>query len=88
MRLNLYIQKNINSDEYEIFKTDYVLYDTSVLNIENMRMFLINYFKGEFDNTEYKIKILKEGNKTVVNVFFNYETYIKRDLQINKILHD
>lgn len=87
MRLNLYIQKNINSDEYEIFKTDYVLYDTSILNIENMRMFLINYFKGEFDNTEYKIKILKD-NKTVVNVFFNYDTCIKRDFQINKILND
>lgn len=87
MRINLYIQKNINSDEYEVFRTDYVLYDTSSINIDSIRLFLVKYFRGEFDG-EYKIKVIQEGGKTTVNVFFRHDTYIKRDLQINKILHD
>lgn len=91
MRLDLYIKKNNNSNQYELFDTEYIKYKTSNLNLDNIKLFLIKLFKNKFSNNEYKIKvksdkIKKDNKKTVVSVFFEYDKYIKRDFRIKKVL--
>lgn len=88
MRIDYYLKDNSSNDS-ELFKTDYITYDTSNLNIDNIRFFLINLFDENFMNTQYKIKInqkIEGTRKTIISVFFEPNKNIKRNLQINKVL--
>ena len=96
MRLDLYMKHHDNSNEYELFDTEYVKYDTHNLNLDKIRIFLINLFNNRFENNEYQIKIHSNNiylkNKpilqTVVSVFFEHDKEIKRDFRIKKVLQN
>ena len=88
MRLDLYMKHNDNSDEYEFFDTEYVKYDTYNLNLDKIRIFLINLFNNRFENNEYKIKLRSDKIQTVVSVFFEHDKEIKRDFRIKKVLQN
>lgn len=93
MRIDLYIRKQDNSNLFELFDSKYVKYDNQNLNLDKIRIFLINLFNDRFKNSEYKIKVnsYKFGQenkieKTVVSVFFEYDKEIKREFRIKKVL--
>ena len=96
MRLDLYMKHHDNSGVYELFDTEYVKYDTHNLNLDKIRMFLINLFNNRFKNNEYKIKVRSDNIhlkntlilQTVVSVFFEHDKEIKRDFRIKKVLQN
>lgn len=95
MRLDIYIEKK-DSSGYELIDSDNIDYNPKSLNIDKIRLFLINLFKDKiFLDKEYSIKVnqnkhkFKKGLKlrqTSISVFFKHDIEIKRELRINKLI--
>jgi len=90
MIIKFYIQ-NRNSEDYDLYKNQHINYDIGI-NIDKIRTYLINHIDNDtdsyfFTNLQYKI-VVEHKDDIVVNVYFEYEKQIKREIQINKVLDE
>lgn len=94
MKLDFYMKGKKNK-KYELIDTHYINYDDSKLNINDIKLFLINFFKNKYiNNKEYKIKIKQTKHKidtdiikrTVVSVLLEHDVKITRNFKIKKVL--
>lgn len=58
------------------------------LNMDNVRFFLIDYIPDHLKGEEYRIRISEKYTIVTIDVYFEYNKYIARDLKIKKILND
>ena len=77
-----------NSSNYELFDTRFKVVDFNPMNMDKVRMYIINYLPIYLKNHFYSISIVHKNKKTNINVYFEYNKNIIRDLKINKVLND
>ena len=77
-----------NSSNYELFDTRFKLVDFNSINMDEIRMYIINYLPKYLKNQFYSISIVHKNEKTNINVYFEYNKNIIRDLKINKVIND
>jgi hypothetical protein len=83
--VNLFIN---NSSDYELFDTRFKVIDFHPMNMDKVRMYILNYLPNYLKNQFYSISIVDKNDKTNINVYFEYNKNIIRDLKINRVLND
>lgn len=84
--INLFID---NSVEYELFDSrvpNDLKIDTP--NMDEIRKYIIGYLPKHLSEQYYSISTVIENNIININVFFEYNKNILRDLKITKVLND
>lgn len=84
--INLFID---NSVEYELFDSrvpNDLKIDTP--NMDEIRKYIIGYLPKHLKEQYYSISAVIENNIININVFFEYNKNILRDLKITKVLND
>lgn len=84
--INLFID---NSVEYELFDSR-VPNDLKINtpNMDEIRKYIIGYLPKHLKEQYYSISVVIENNIININVFFEYNKNIIRDLKITKVLND
>lgn len=77
-----------NSKDHEVFDTRIKDVDFSPLNMDKVRMFIISYLPNYLVSHFYSISVVRKNKKTNINVHFEYNKDIVRDLNISKVLND
>lgn len=84
--INLFID---NSVEYELFDSrvpNDLKIDTP--NMDEIRKYIIGYLPKHLKEQYYSISTVIENNIININVYFDYNKNIIRDLKITKVLND
>jgi hypothetical protein len=77
-----------NSSDYELFDTRFKVVYFNPINMDEIRKYIINYLPNYLKNQFYSISIIHKNEKTNINVYFEYNKNIIRDLKINRVLND
>ena len=86
--IEFYMREKNNSNSYELFMSEETDVDEfNIQNIDLTRMMIIDYFKvREIDLDEYKIQVYEKDNMKIINIYFDHDKSIDRELKLNKIL--
>jgi hypothetical protein len=82
--VNLFVN---NSSGYELFDTKSKVIDFNPTNMDEIRKYIINYLPDYLKSHFYSIFIINKSEKTNINVYFEYNKNIIRDLKINRVLN-
>lgn len=77
-----------NSSDYELFDSRFKVIDFNPMNMDKVRMYIFNYLPNYLKDQLYSISIVDKNDKTNINVYFEYNKNIIRDLKINRVLND
>ena len=91
MKINFFISDN---ESYQIFHNSGLiqipndLYSDWYLNMDDIRMFIIDYIPEDLKDEKYRISLSRKSDITNIDIYFDYNKYITRDLKIKKVLND
>jgi hypothetical protein len=88
MKVNFLISEN---ESYQIFHDSGLIQRANELyplNMDDIRIFIIDYIPEYLKDEKYRISLSRKSDITKINVYFEYNKYITRDLKIKKVLND
>jgi hypothetical protein len=91
IKINFLISDNIS---YQIFhnsgliKMPKNLYSDWYLNMDDIRIFIIDYIPEDLKDEKYTISLSRKSDITNIDVYFDHNKYITRDIKIKKLLND
>jgi hypothetical protein len=87
IKINFLISDN---ESYQVFHNSGLIQGPKdiYLNMDDIRMFIIGYIPEDLKGEKYRISLSRRSDITNIDVYFDYNKYITRDLKIKKVLND
>lgn len=89
IRIRLFVADKDNN-VYNEFHNDIIKLegDHNALNMDNAKMFIIKYLPDYLKSEYYRLSLSSKNSVENIDVYFDYNKYITRDLRIKKVLDD